>query len=49
MKWTNLFLFFLISLFLIGCAQEAKEPIKIGSILPLTGEGAYWGKHVIIG
>jgi branched-chain amino acid transport system substrate-binding protein len=32
-------------LFLAACVQVAEEPIKIGAILPLTGDDSFWGEN----
>jgi branched-chain amino acid transport system substrate-binding protein len=33
-------------LLLVACATEqAKDPITIGSVIPLSGDGAFWGTH----
>ena len=41
MKKVALFLFALI--LLMGCNQTKNDTIKIGAILPLTGDAAAWG------
>ncbi len=43
--------FVLIGLLLAGCTQgpAAKEPIKIGSLQPMTGEAASWGQNGVAG
>lgn len=44
-KKTNLYsMFLLIALVLIGCEKAEKE-IKIGAVLPLTGDVAVWGSN----
>jgi branched-chain amino acid transport system substrate-binding protein len=44
MKKTALFIFTLI--FLFGCSPNKKEEIKIGVILPLTGDAASYGESM---
>ncbi|MEM4215062.1 MAG: ABC transporter substrate-binding protein [Candidatus Pacearchaeota archaeon] len=40
-------LFLVSSIFVAGCAKKEKEEvIKIGAILPLTGNVAFWGQPV---
>src|SRR3989344_8860163 len=31
--------------YLLRTEEQARGPIKLGAVLPLTGDGAYWGEH----
>ena len=40
-----LFFFLLIFISIVPASAEERGVIKIGAVLPLTGEGAFWGKN----
>ncbi|RJP72364.1 MAG: hypothetical protein C4539_03590 [Ignavibacteriales bacterium] len=46
MKPQKYFLILFLILFVLGCGKKEEEIIKIGAILPLTGEGAVYGEAV---
>src|SRR3990167_1877096 len=45
MKLKNLLLFGLIFLFIASCGKKEEDVIKIGAILPLTGDVAIYGNN----
>ena len=46
MKFKNYLILFLITIFIVGCGKKEKDVIKIGAILPLTGNVAFLGKWI---
>src|SRR3990172_444601 len=49
MRLKNLLLFGLIFLFIASCGKKEDEVIKIGVIVPLSGEAAFLGKYIVNG